>query len=131
MAGFALMAMFVAPSTGPVAAAPSPQTESLERVAPCLLGSWVHAHEEDVAGIDVFRPSEFPLPPARGRVGFEIRSDGSLTYRAIAPADGVLELAGSWWISPPHAISMALPEGTETRQIVSCEPGRLILSEEP
>jgi hypothetical protein len=82
-----------------------------------------------VAGLDVFRPSDLPLPPSRGRVGFELRADGTMTYVAIAPADGPLELAGSWWLLPPNAIAMALPEGTVTRQIVSCEPGRLVLTE--
>lgn len=131
VAGFALMVTVAALSADPAAAAPARQTDSPEPVASCLLGAWVHAHEEDAAGIDVFRPSAFPLPPSRGRIGFELLADGTLMYRAIAPADGGLELAGSWWLTVPDSISMALPEGIDTRRIVSCEPGRLVLTEGP
>ena len=116
-------------SVAPAVATPARQIDASETLASCLLGSWVHAYEEDVAGIDVFRPADFPLPPSRGRIGFALHPDGSLTYRAIAPADGVLELAGSWSLAPPNGLSLALPEGTETRRIVACAPGRLVLSE--
>ena len=59
---------------------------------------WLHAHEEDSPGKEVFRPDTHPLPPARGRFGYEFRSDGgSFTLFQIGPKkDSQADGSGAW-----------------------------------
>jgi hypothetical protein len=61
-----------------------------------LVGHWVHAHEEDGDGDMVFRPASHPLPPSRGRLSLELRSDGTYVERAPGPVDVPEETAGTW-----------------------------------
>ncbi len=61
-----------------------------------LTGMWVHSYEEDTSGHKVYRPEDYPFPPARGREGFEIRENGVFFHRSIAPADGYLIHEGRW-----------------------------------
>ena len=35
----------------------------------CILGQWIHSHEEDAKGVMVYRPANYSFPPSRGRVG--------------------------------------------------------------
>jgi len=37
---------------------------------------WTHSREEDRADILVYRPKDYPFPPARGREGLEFRKNG-------------------------------------------------------
>ena len=61
-----------------------------------VLGTWVHAHEEDAGGDMVFRPASHPLPPSRGRVSFELRPDGTYVEHSPGPADAPVEGSGEW-----------------------------------
>jgi hypothetical protein len=63
---------------------------------PELPGRWVHSHEEDEPGIEVWRPATRELPPSRGRRELELAPDGSAIFREIAPADGLTPLEGFW-----------------------------------
>ena len=58
--------------------------------------AWVHSHEEDTAGEQVFRPADFPFPPSRGRRGFELRADGSYLETSPGPTDRPEEASGTW-----------------------------------
>src|SRR5438034_663791 len=44
---------------------------------------WLHSHEEDADAAKVYRPDDYPFPPARGRMGFELKPDGSLLEALI------------------------------------------------
>jgi glutathione synthase/RimK-type ligase-like ATP-grasp enzyme len=44
-----------------------------------LIGSWLHAREEDQADVTVYRPEDYPLPPARGRESITFEADGTVT----------------------------------------------------
>jgi hypothetical protein len=58
---------------------------------------WVHSHEEDEGGTQVFRPADFPLPPARGRDALALDSDGTLRRSIPGPDDRSSQLpTGSW-----------------------------------
>ncbi len=57
---------------------------------------WIHSFEEDTVGVRIFRPADFPFPPARGREGFEIFSDGRFIHHPIGHADEWVSLHGSW-----------------------------------
>jgi hypothetical protein len=52
-----------------------------------LCRRWVHAHEEDNDEEMVFRPSEHPLGPSRGRTSFELRADGTFSESGLGAAD--------------------------------------------
>lgn len=52
----------------------------------CLQRRWLHSHEEDTADVRVYRPAEYPFPPARGRDGFEFAlAASSFTSGSHAP----------------------------------------------
>lgn len=61
-----------------------------------IVGHWVHSHEEDSSGVQVYRPSTFGFPPAFGREALELRGDGSAVVYSIGPADGVEADSGRW-----------------------------------
>ncbi|MEI6948658.1 hypothetical protein V9K67_15805 [Paraflavisolibacter sp. H34] len=70
----------------------------------CLLGLWMHSHEEDSPGVTVYRPEGFDFPVARGRTGYEFRKKGKLVYIGIAPWDGPEKHSGSWTIVGPDRV---------------------------
>jgi hypothetical protein len=59
-------------------------------------GRWVHAHEEDTEDEMVFRPADTELPPSRGRMGFELREDGTFVEAGLGARDIPEEATGSW-----------------------------------
>jgi len=62
-----------------------------------LTKTWVHSHEEDKGGLQVFRPTDYPFPPARGRDALGLVADGSLVKSIPGPDDRAKTLpAGSW-----------------------------------
>lgn len=61
-----------------------------------LAGSWTHSHEEDGEGETVLRRSDYPFPPSRGRLSFELRPDGTYLERSPGPVDVPEESSGSW-----------------------------------
>jgi hypothetical protein len=68
--------------------------------SPLLIRHWVHSHEEDSATEMVFRPASFKFPPSRGRAGFELRADGSMTEHGPGPVDAPVSVAGRWREEP-------------------------------
>ncbi|MCH8064080.1 MAG: hypothetical protein IH861_16440 [Chloroflexi bacterium] len=94
-----------------------------------ILGRWLHSHEEDSATEMVFRPSTFPFPPSRGRVGFELRANGSYVDRGIGPGDGLLEAEGEWSVEN-GILTLAChiyPGGRRDLRIISCDTDRLVI----
>ncbi len=65
---------------------------------------WVHAHEEDTDDEMVFRPAEYELPPARGRMAFELRPDGTFSEAGIGPADLPDRAQGTWDLTADESI---------------------------
>jgi hypothetical protein len=76
-----------------------------------LFRGWIHSHEEDTPGVQVYRPRGHPFPPARGRVGFEIRKDGTFIYFGIAATDGSSQKLGSWEPAGPGRIEVSFAAG--------------------
>ncbi len=90
----------------------------------CILGRWMHSHEEDAPGVTVYRPASYSFPPSRGRVGFEFRECGKLVYYAIARADGSEQISGSWAIEEPNRVRINVDsERTQpfVLQVVFCD----------
>jgi len=72
-----------------------------EGVPPQLLQHWVHSHEEDAGGVEVYRPVSHPFPPSRGRRGFRLETDGRVEYDAIGATDRPQHLVGRWTADGP------------------------------
>ena len=78
--------------------------EIMSDLQTCILGRWMHSHEEDAEGVTVYRPADYALPPSRGRRGFEFRDGGELLYGGIGRANGSELSSGHWTIEEPNRI---------------------------
>ena len=63
---------------------------------PEICRRWVHSHEEDDGDAQVFRPSDHPLPPSRGRRCLDLRRDGSLLETRPGADDRAQGSRGRW-----------------------------------
>lgn len=96
----------------------------MDNLEECLIGTWIHSHEEDTPDVRVYRPADYPFPPARGRDGFEFRPDGELVYLGIARADGTEESNGRWTVEASNRVRIEVQsERIEpfTLEVVSCD----------
>jgi hypothetical protein len=90
----------------------------------CLVGRWIHSHEDDTPDAKVYRPADYPFPPARGRDGFEFRPGGVLVYLGIARADGTEEADGRWTVEASNRVRIEVQnERIEpvTLVVISCD----------
>lgn len=97
----------------------------------CLPGRWMHSHEEDTRGIEVYRPASYRFPPARGRTGFELSADGRAAYIGIAPADGPDRISGRWEIQPGNQLHITVTEEHVQQMVLtvlSCDSEKLTVS---
>ena len=94
-----------------------------------VCGRWVHVREEDTAEEMVFRPVGTPLPPARGRVAFELRPDGSFAETGLGAADVPEEAAGDWSVvDDTITLSEGAAQGVpRVMRVVSVAPDRLVV----
>ena len=110
---------------------PEPESALPSDLPACLVGHWIHAHEEDTPATRVYRPADYPFPPSRGRTGFALLADGALIAYDIAPADGIVAAHGSWWFVPPNGIRMDLANFSSsslTLDVVSCSDELLVIA---
>lgn len=85
-----------------------------EPLPPALFRRWVRAREEEEAGGPrVYRPSGYPLPPARGRDGIELRADGTLLEWTAGPVDAPVRSAPGRWTGAGPARLRLFPVGGE------------------
>ncbi len=82
---------------------------------------WVHSHEEDRGDLQVYRPAEYPFPPARGRRGFELKPDGEVVVYGPGPTDKPEAVTQSWSALGRDRARV----GDRQLEIVSVEPDRL------
>jgi len=94
--------------------------------ASALEGTWVHSHEEDVGGNQVFRPPSYDFPPARGRESFELRTGGVLVDRGPGPTDVPAEAEGTWGL---EGDTLVLRGGAGEREldVVAVDAERLVV----
>lgn len=97
---------------------------------PDLIGSWVHSHEEDGDGVQVFRPAGYPFPPSRGRDSFTLEADGRAAIGTPGPDDRGVSAAGHWELSG-SALTMQWPHRRADYDVLSVEPAKLSLRPEP
>lgn len=94
-----------------------------------MSGRWVHAHEEDTEDEMVFRPEGTHLPPSRGRMGFELRADGTFVETGLGAADVPEEATGSWVV---EGDTITLSEGAtqgvpREMEVVTADEERLVI----
>lgn len=97
-----------------------------------LIGRWMHAHEEDPqdgSGLEVYRPSDWPFGPSRGRQGFELKADHRATLLGIAAADGIDSREGSWSISPKNVLLIDVGRSVRRLLIYKVTPQSLVVRE--
>jgi hypothetical protein len=96
-----------------------------------LTQAWVHSHEEDTATTSVYRPANFPFPPARGREGFCLQPEGILTARKPGPTDQTVTAAGTWKLAGDELELAPQGESAQNLCVESVEPDRLIVKKTP
>lgn len=95
-----------------------------------LYQRWLHAHEEDTPATAVYRPANYPLPPARGRDGFDLGPDHAFRHLGIGRGDARSEIGGKWELKPgdPPMLILKLSDGEERQlAIISVEKDRLVV----
>jgi len=102
------------------------------RLDSTIYQSWVHTFEEDTNTEKVFRPTGYPLPPARGREGIEFQRGGKVIYRAIGPVDLPVQYEGSWTMTDKNTMQVQIPDYSDQSQsfrITSLEKDRLVIAQ--
>ena len=94
-----------------------------------MSGRWVHAHEEDTEDEMVFRPAGTDLPPARGRLAFELRADGSFAETGLGPTDVPEEATGTWVVEGDKiTLSEGATQGVPREmEVVTADEERLVI----
>ena len=95
-----------------------------------IVGTWLHAHEEDTATEQVYRRSDFAFRPSRGRTGYEFRPDHSCILIGISARDGATQEECTWKVrdDSQKEIVLTFAHGQERAlEIVSIEPDRLVI----
>jgi hypothetical protein len=93
-----------------------------------LFQHWIHSHEEDFATVVVYRPRSYPLPPARGRDGFIIFTDGLFRQLDIAMTDGNRTVEGKWEQIADTMLKVEFPlahRSPMVYEVLECEVDRL------
>jgi hypothetical protein len=93
-----------------------------------LLGEWIHSHEEDEADRKVFRRSDYPFPPARGRDAVEFKADDTAVVRGPGPTDVPEEETGKWALGG-ETIRVNAGGEARTMDVISCDDERLEVRE--
>jgi hypothetical protein len=99
----------------------------VEELPPEMFRHWVHSREEDTGGVQVYRPSDYAFPPARGRRGFEFRAGGEFVAYGPGPADKPQATVGRWEAPGPRRARVSTGAEPQELEIVSIEPDRLTL----
>lgn len=95
-----------------------------------LVGAWMHSHEEDPSdgsGLEVYRPSDWPFGPSRGRRGFELRSDSTASLLQIAASDGTVPRTGQWSLEPDNILRIQAGEQIKRFRIETLTRNSLIV----
>jgi len=95
-----------------------------------VFNTWVHEGEKDSDSTRQYRPSNYELPPSRGRQGFTIEKNGNFILKDIAPACGLESFDGKWIQEQNGNIKVNFPKKVEKNfkfEIVRIEIDLLII----
>mgnify|MGYP000287417660 CR=1 FL=1 len=85
---------------------------------------WTHSREEDQGDILVYRLSDYPFPPARGREGLEFRKNGEFIRYQIGTTDRSLAVPGRWSVKDTNIVEVQFPNQSAlsyTLTILECD----------
>ncbi len=100
----------------------------MDKIAAELLKNcWIHSNEEDTSETKVYRPKSFPLPPARGRKGLELGSDGHLIMHDFGATDMRQVSDGTWEFANGHLLLSRAGKEIESSRVILIEPDKLVL----
>ena len=93
-----------------------------------LLGTWIHAHEEDTPGQAVFRGPTFPCRRARGRKGYQFLPGGKVIRMQSGAVDRAVSAEGTSASEPTGRVIVKLP-GQPDKQldVISVDADRLVV----
>lgn len=106
----------------------------MDELPASLFQRWMHSFEEDGEGVTVYRPADYPFPPARGRGGMEFASDGTFIDRPVGRGDAQDTVAGRWELAEGGRLTVTHPaSGRPEREleIVHCDERVLKLRQSP
>jgi len=94
-----------------------------------LSRKWVHSHEEDTDSEMVFRPADYKFPPSRGRVSYDLKSDGSLGHTGIGADDRRAMSEGRWQLKDDDLLLSTGAPGSadQSMKILSVSNDKLVL----
>ena len=93
-----------------------------------LANTWVHSHEEDSSGTQVFRPADYDFPPARGRDRLGLEPDGALIKSVPGPDDrSTTQPQGSWRVEGKKLVLRHQDGRNAQYAIESVDPDKLVL----
>lgn len=97
-----------------------------------IAGHWIHSHEEDKDGDQLFRLKGYNFPPARGREGMELKLDGAALIHGVGAADQGSVKPGSWRLNEVDRpiLELSDPDGN-TRKFTVIEAGTDVLRMHP
>ena len=90
-----------------------------------LIGRWVHAFEEDEAGVRVFRRAGAQLPPARGRAALEI-GPGLVALQSAPGPDDRPRVGATVQLK----LSSDARSGGDILRILHASPDRLVIAKD-
>jgi hypothetical protein len=96
------------------------QTDAMSLPEP-IFRRWTHSREEDQGEIQVYRPTDYEFPPARGREGIEFRRNGEFVFYQIGATDVNSAITGQWQLKDNNVVSVQLPDrATYQLTILEC-----------
>lgn len=99
-----------------------------------LVGSWTHSHEEDRDGLELWRPADYPFPPARGRTTFTLLPDHGAVVGTPGLDDRGTTQAGTWSLEQRpdgDVLIVDLPQWRATYFVAAADPEHLELRPPP
>jgi hypothetical protein len=103
---------------------------SLDQLPPELFKKWMHSREDrdNRKNVSVYRSSDYPFPPSRGRRGFEIKRNGEFILHEIGRTDRPIRIVGKFTVEGPDSIKVYLEDKNPfTLRIVAIEDDGQIL----
>ncbi len=92
-----------------------------------VTGVWVHSHEEDQPGTQVFRRFGYAFPHSRGRSSYELRPDGALGGSRPGPDDRHVATTGQWNLQGSRLTITPNAASPLQYDIETLEPGRMVV----
>ena len=86
-----------------------------------LVGRWVHSHEEDTADFVVYRNSDYPFPPSRGRRAITLEKEGVAIAEYPGPDDRPARSTGTWTLNG-DILTISTPGWSHTFKLVEISP---------